>query len=46
MRHSDYRISGSRLLNDVCEDARPITAATPLPLLVDADTGWGQCFCR
>lgn len=31
-------------LNDVCEDIRRITAATGLPLLVDADTGWGGAF--
>ena len=31
-------------LNDVCEDAARITAATGLPLLVDADTGWGAAF--
>jgi len=31
-------------LNDVCEDIRRITAATKLPLLVDADTGWGGAF--
>jgi len=31
-------------LNDVCEDIRRITAATSLPLLVDADTGWGGAF--
>ena len=31
-------------LNDVCEDIRRITGATQLPLLVDADTGWGQAF--
>jgi methylisocitrate lyase len=31
-------------LNDVCEDARRITGATQLPLLVDADTGWGTAF--
>lgn len=31
-------------LNDVLEDARRITGATPLPLLVDADTGWGTAF--
>ncbi len=31
-------------LNDVCEDIRRITGATALPLLVDADTGWGQAF--
>ncbi len=29
-------------LHDVLEDARRITAATELPLLVDADTGWGS----
>lgn len=29
-------------LQDVLEDARRITAATDLPLLVDADTGWGS----
>ncbi|MFQ6005788.1 MAG: methylisocitrate lyase [Woeseia sp.] len=28
-------------LNDVCEDIRRICYATDLPLLVDADTGWG-----
>jgi methylisocitrate lyase len=28
-------------LDDVLEDARRITAATSLPLLVDIDTGWG-----
>ncbi|MEM6513060.1 MAG: methylisocitrate lyase [Pseudomonadota bacterium] len=31
-------------LNDVCEDIRRITSATELPLLVDADTGWGSAF--
>jgi len=31
-------------LNDVCEDIRRITSATDLPLLVDADTGWGSAF--
>jgi methylisocitrate lyase len=31
-------------LNDVCEDARRIASATDLPLLVDADTGWGSAF--
>jgi methylisocitrate lyase len=35
---------GITTLNDVCEDARRITAACPLPLLVDADTGWGSAF--
>ncbi len=32
---------GVTTLGDVLEDARRITAATRLPLLVDADTGWG-----
>src|SRR5580692_3243642 len=32
---------GLTSLNDVCEDIRRITQATGLPLLVDADTGWG-----
>jgi methylisocitrate lyase len=32
---------GVTTLNDVCEDVRRITARTPLPLLVDADTGFG-----
>jgi len=32
---------GLTTLNDVCEDVRRITRATTLPLLVDADTGWG-----
>jgi len=31
-------------LNDVCEDVRRICYATDLPLLVDADTGWGSAF--
>jgi methylisocitrate lyase len=35
---------GMTSLNDVCEDVRRITAATELPLLVDADTGWGAAF--
>jgi methylisocitrate lyase len=35
---------GMTSLNDVCEDVRRITAATELPLLVDADTGWGGAF--
>ena len=30
--------------NDVLEDVRRITAATDLPLMVDADTGWGNAF--
>ncbi len=32
---------GITTLNDVCEDIRRITGASPLPLLADADTGWG-----
>lgn len=32
------------MLNDVCEDIRRITYVTDLPLLVDADTGWGTAF--
>jgi len=35
---------GITTLNDVTEDARRITAATTLPLLVDIDTGWGGAF--
>jgi methylisocitrate lyase len=35
---------GMTSLNDVCEDVRRITAASALPLLVDADTGWGTAF--
>ena len=31
---------GFTTLENVCEDVRRITHATPLPLLVDADTGW------
>jgi methylisocitrate lyase len=31
-------------LGDVLTDARRITAATELPLLVDIDTGWGHAF--
>ncbi len=31
-------------LPDVCEDIRRIAGATRLPLLVDADTGWGSAF--
>src|SRR5204863_4535588 len=30
--------------NDLCEDVRRICAATALPLLVDADTGFGAAF--
>lgn len=35
---------GVTSLNDVCEDVRRITGASALPLLVDADTGWGGAF--
>ncbi|MGH8177271.1 MAG: methylisocitrate lyase [Steroidobacter sp.] len=35
---------GVTSLNDVCEDVRRISSATDLPLLVDADTGWGAAF--
>lgn len=31
-------------LNDVCEDIRRIASVSALPLLVDADTGWGSAF--
>jgi methylisocitrate lyase len=32
---------GLTTLTDVCEEVRRITGATRVPLLVDADTGWG-----
>ncbi|MES1942958.1 2-methylisocitrate lyase [Salinisphaera sp. PC39] len=35
---------GMTTMNDVLEDVRRITAATPAPLLVDIDTGWGSAF--
>jgi methylisocitrate lyase len=35
---------GMTSLNDVLEDVRRITYMTDLPLLVDADTGWGGAF--
>jgi methylisocitrate lyase len=35
---------GITTLNDVGEDVRRVTAAVDLPLLVDADTGWGNAF--
>ncbi|HEX8524004.1 MAG TPA: methylisocitrate lyase [Tepidisphaeraceae bacterium] len=35
---------GITTLNDVLEDVRRITRATDLPLLVDADTGFGGAF--
>ncbi len=35
---------GITTINDVATDIRRITAATDLPLLVDADTGWGHAL--
>ena len=35
---------GMASMNDVLEDVRRVTSATPLPLLVDIDTGWGGAF--
>ncbi len=35
---------GITCLDDVLEDARRITGACELPLLVDIDTGWGSAF--
>jgi methylisocitrate lyase len=35
---------GITSLENVVEDTRRITGATALPLLVDADTGWGGAF--
>src|SRR5258708_7026860 len=35
---------GISTMDDVLIDIRPITAAGTLPLLVDADTGWGGAF--
>ena len=35
---------GISTLDDVAEDARRITDASSLPLLVDVDTGWGGAF--
>ena len=35
---------GMTNLSEVLEDARRITEACPLPLLVDVDTGWGHAF--
>ena len=35
---------GMTSLSDVAEEVRRITEATTLPLLVDADTGWGSAF--
>jgi methylisocitrate lyase len=33
---------GMTTLTDVLEDVRRVTSASPLPLLVDVDTGWGH----
>ncbi len=35
---------GVTSLNDVCEDTRRVCGATELPLLVDADTGFGSAL--
>ena len=35
---------GMTTLNDVLEEVRRMTGACGLPLLVDADTGWGETF--
>ncbi|KTD50928.1 methylisocitrate lyase [Legionella quateirensis] len=35
---------GMTSLSQVLEDARRITDVSPLPLLVDVDTGWGHAF--
>ena len=35
---------GLTSMNEVLEDVRRISGATSLPLLVDADTGWGSAF--
>ena len=35
---------GITTLDNVAEDVRRITGAVDLPLLVDADTGWGAAF--
>ncbi len=35
---------GITQLADVAEDVRRITGVSPLPLLVDIDTGWGSAF--
>ena len=35
---------GMTTLNDVAEEVRRITDGSTLPLLVDADTGWGGAF--
>jgi methylisocitrate lyase len=35
---------GMTTVNDVCEDVRRIVSIVELPILVDADTGWGSAF--
>src|SRR5665213_2356439 len=35
---------GISTMDDVLTDVRRITDACPLPLLADADTGWGSAF--
>ncbi len=35
---------GMTTLDNVAEDVRRITSASELPLIVDADTGWGAAF--
>ena len=35
---------GMTSMTDVCDDIRRITSVVDLPLLVDADTGWGHAF--
>jgi len=35
---------GITTMNDVMEDARRITAAVDIPLVIDIDTGWGGAF--
>ncbi|MEM9411056.1 MAG: methylisocitrate lyase [Planctomycetota bacterium] len=36
---------GMTSMTDVLQDAERILSTTPLPLLVDIDTGWGHEFC-
>lgn len=36
---------GMTSMPEVAEEIRRITAVVDLPLLVDADTGWGHAFC-
>ncbi len=36
---------GMTSMTDVVADIQRITSAVDLPLLVDADTGWGHAFC-